>query len=555
MSAAALALAADLLATGQFAQAEAAARRLLRRLAADPAVCSLLGRACYGQGKLDQAEHFLRRAAGTRPEAGTALSALLRQRFLPVAAEQAALGALALAPDDPQALLQLAAARAELGDPDAAIAAAGRTLDLCGPSPALAQTYLSLLQYSPTLDPRRQADLHRQLGSTLGGPRINPPPPAAPRPDGRRRIGYLSPDLRRHVLMFFIEPLLRGHDRSRWAVFAYHTGADDAVSRHLATHCDGWRNAAALSDDALARHIRTDGIDVLVDLCGHLPGNRLGVLAARAAPVQLTYAGYPQGTGLASVDGRIVDAITDPPSADALCADTPARLDRCFLAYDPGAGGGELGAAIASAPTPPPRATGPVVFASFNAMTKLNAPLLRLWGRLVSTAPAIDGPARLLIKNRWLGDPALRSRVLAELAASGLPSHRVELVGFEPDGPAHLNRYAQADIALDSFPYHGTTTTCETLWMGVPVVSLAGASHVSRVGASLLAAVGLPELAAADEASYIAAAHALAADTDRRAALRATLRQRLKASPLCDGQGLARAVESLYERLLAPLTA
>lgn len=363
--------------------------------------------------------------------------------------------------------------------------------------------------------------------------------PAMSRP---LRIGYVSPDLRAHSVAFFIAPLLAAHDRDRVHVTCYASVArPDAVTGRLRARGDAWRDVHGLSDEALAAAIRADRIDVLVDLAGHTTGNRLRAFLHRPAPLQVTYLGYPDRTGLPTMDLRLTDALADPPEpADedpgaGPDAEQLVRLPRCFLCYEPPEG--------APPPSPlPAEQTGAVTFASFNNLPKLSPATLAAWAEILTALPS----ARLLLKSAAFSDPEAVAFTQERLRRHGIDPARLGLRPLLPSIAAHLACYHEADIALDTFPYHGTTTTCEALFMGLPVVTLAGPSHKSRVGVSLLRQVGLDSLIAADWAGYVRLALSLAADLPRLRALRATLRGRLLGSPLCDARSLARCIEDAF---------
>lgn len=358
-----------------------------------------------------------------------------------------------------------------------------------------------------------------------------------PDPERPLRVAYLSADLRHHPVASVLEPLLAGHDPAAVEVHAYSLSplADDDVTRRLRTHAAAWHDVAALDDDALARRLRADRVDVLVDLAGHTGGNRLPVFAHRAAPVQVTYAGYPNTTGLPTIDLRLTDATADPPPfADVLHAERLVRLPRCFLAWAP------------PDPSPPvtPRAPDDparCAFGCFNNLSKISVETVAVWARLLREAPG----ARLLLKNHSLAAPTARARVEGLFAAHGVTADRLVLMGRL--GPhEHLALHDRVAVALDPFPYNGATTTLEALWMGVPVVTLAGDRHASRVGATLLEAAGLRALVATTPDEYVALARALLRDEGALLELKRGLRDRVLASSLCDGDSLARAVEDAY---------
>ncbi len=353
-------------------------------------------------------------------------------------------------------------------------------------------------------------------------------------PDRRVRIGYVSPDFRMHSVTYFLEPLLANHDHGLFEVYCYSDVPHaDATTVRLRSYADVWREIAGRSDADVATQVTADGIDILVDLAGHTAANRLPVFAQRPAPVQVSWLGYPNTTGLSAMGYRITDAFADPPGRDAFYSEKLVRLDGCFLCYQP----------PGEAPTvaPLPAATkGFITFGSFNNLSKMQPGVIALWSQVLHAVPG----ARLLVKNPSLTDPPTRQRIAAMFERHGIGPDRLELLGHTPTPQEHLALYGRVDIALDTFPYNGTTTTCEALWMGVPVVTLAGAVHAGRVGLSLLTAAGLPDLIAATPAEYVARAVARAGDRAALSRLRAGLRAHVQQSKLCDAAGFAHAMET-----------
>jgi predicted O-linked N-acetylglucosamine transferase (SPINDLY family) len=341
------------------------------------------------------------------------------------------------------------------------------------------------------------------------------------------RVAFLSPDLRNHSVAYFLEPLLRHLDRSKFEIVLYHDHFQvDAMSERLRGYAALWRNFVGQSNLAVEKTIRADTPDILIDLAGHTGFNRLPVLARRVAPVQMSYLGYPNTTGLRTMDYRLVDAITDPSDHDqSFHTEKLIRFAPCAWTYQP----------PETAPEPAPPSAGPLTFGSFNNFAKVSDPTLRLWGQVLAATPG----SRLLLKAHSLDDPELGAIVEAKLAQLGIDRSRIELLGRTPNLQAHLALYQRVDVALDTFPYHGTTTTCEALWMGVPVVTLLGDRHAARVSASLLTAAGHPEWIAHSENEYMSIATALAADTAQRAALRHILREDMRRGPLLDHTGQA----------------
>jgi predicted O-linked N-acetylglucosamine transferase (SPINDLY family) len=358
--------------------------------------------------------------------------------------------------------------------------------------------------------------------------------------DKRLRVGYVSPDFREHSVAMFLEPLLVAHDRSKIEVYGYsNSGQSDATTDRLRELIDHWRPIADYGDPQVADLIRLDEIDILVDLAGHTAGHRMLVFARKPAPVQVTWLGYPNTTGIVAMDYRITDSWADPPGdSDRWHSETLLRLPEGFLCYLPPSDS-------PSVSDLPSRATGQVTFGCFNNSAKIGAGVLGVWSRILNAVPE----SRLLLKSRQLGDPPLQQRFKREFKVRGVDPDRIEMVGRIESRHGHLELYGRVDIGLDPFPYNGTTTTCEALWMGVPVVVLAGDRHAGRVGTSLLSQIELRELIAKDPEEYISIAIALGQDPARCSSLRASLRDRLNRSKLCDATGFARRMETAYRHM------
>lgn len=368
-----------------------------------------------------------------------------------------------------------------------------------------------------------------------------PPEPRKPAP-ARIRLGYVSADFCLHPVAAFLEPLLARHQREQFDVILYSdVRSPDRMTERIRSLAEHWRDTAGLDAAALADLIRADRVDILVDLAGHTAGNRLEVFARKPAPVQVTYLGYPGTTGLPTMDYRITDAVADPLGlTDAWYSEKLLRLDRCAWCFPAPSPSPEVG-------EPPFLRNGFVTFGCFNQMAKWNPELLDDWAAILQRVPG----SHLKLKARSLLDPAVCQELTEFFAQRGVASERLELSGFAPTAEAHLAEYQRVDIGLDSFPYHGTTTTCEALWMGVPVVTRMGAAHVSRVSGSLLDAVGLSELAGQSDIECRDIAVQLAGQPERLAGLRAGLRERMKRSPLMDAVGFAAAMEACFRRALA----
>lgn len=343
-------------------------------------------------------------------------------------------------------------------------------------------------------------------------------------PDRDLRIGYLSQDFRTHSVAYFAQNLLGRENRRGMEIYCYSDGPSDDMTGKLIPLADQWRSVLAMKEEAVAELIEEDRIDILVELNGHTSARILSIVALQPAPVQVTYLGYPDTTGLTAIDYRITDSIADPPGRESASTEKLVRIPGCFLCYtapDESPGVEPL----------PCESRDFITFGSFNNQSKINASVMELWSQILLRIPG----SRLYLKNKALADGDVRARMTWEFADLGIDSERLILGACEPGTREHLARYADIDIGLDTFPYCGTTTTCEALWMGVPVISLTGECHSARVGESLLQAVGHPEWIAGSPEEYIELAAGLAGDLKMLAELRSGLRELMSQSTLCDG--------------------
>jgi predicted O-linked N-acetylglucosamine transferase (SPINDLY family) len=510
-------------------------------LALDPGDARLhaeLGGLWQQLGDLPRAIARYREALARDPQVAAThnnLASALQETGALSPAVDAYLDALRLQPDFPEAYNNLGNCLVLLGRPQEAEECYRQALTLRPDYHAAHSNYLLALNYLD-LDPMAITQAHRAWGAQLA----QPAPVASAQirqTTARLRIGYVSPDFRTHSVAYFFLPLLRAHDHTRYEIYCYSdVKRPDVVTTECARLADHWRDMRGTSDDAMEAAVRADHIDILVDLAGHTEGNRLPLFARRVAPRQVSYLGYPNTTGLATMDYRITDARTDPAGCEPQYSERLLRLPHSFLCYAPPA----HAPAVA---VPPALSAGHITFGSFNNLAKISPGMVTLWSELLRGLPG----TRLLLKNKSLRDPGVRARYTALFAAHGIAASRLQLVGWLPAGADHLALYHHVDVALDTHPYNGTTTTCEALWMGVPVVTLAGARHASRVGASLLQQVGLGELIAADAAGYVAVARRLAAAPQALAELRRTLRDRMQNSPLCRPDAFARDMENAYD--------
>ena len=378
----------------------------------------------------------------------------------------------------------------------------------------------------------RWGELHGRVHSETAA-HNNPPDP-----NKRLRIGYVSGDFRKHPIAIFIEQILAHHDKNRCEIFCYsNCPINDDVTKRLHSHADYWRNAFGQSDEHLACQIRQDGIDILVDLSGHTAANRLPAFALKPAPVQATWVGYVATTGLPAMDYIISDRFLIPPEEEGYYVEQAARLPHAYLCFSP--------PEDPITPSPlPALSTGKITFGCFNNSTKVTEAVIACWSRLLHALPE----AQLYLKFKPYGDAEVQHRYQALFARHGIGPGRIKFSGHSSRDKL-LAAYHEVDIALDPYPYNGGTTTVEALWMGVPVVTRRGSRFSSHVGETILNNIGLQECVADNEEAYITKAIKMASNLPRLAAMRASLRQQLLNSPLCDGPGFTRDLETTYRAM------
>lgn len=496
-----------------------------------------LGSALADLGELAAAHSRLREALANAPQSAEARCALARVMLAqrnPAAAEGLLREVLLANPAHAVALNLLGNALRERGLLAQALESYRRSQAARPDHPEAWSNFLVAQNADPAAGALEAFGAHREFGRRFEPQRPAPVPSLAARRGGRLRVGYVSADFRAHALAAFVEPVFTHHDRSRFEITAYSNApAEDATTARLRDLVEHFVPVAGLSDAQLVERVRADGIDVLVDLSGHTAGNRLLAFVRRAAPVQVTWLGYPNTTGLSAMDFRLTDARADPPGAEALHTEHLVRLPTAWC-YRPW---GDAPAVAARRADP-----AAIVFGAMNNPAKSNGLLVDAWARIVAGIPG----SRILMHAP--DDEAYRARIVATFGAAGADASRIE---FFPRlaTAAYLSRYAEVDIALDAFPCAGATTTLDALWMGVPVVTLAGERPYGRSGASILGALGLDDWVATNAADYIASASAHARDAPALAALRRDLRERLRASVLLDGVAAARAIESAFESI------
>ena len=426
-----------------------------------------------------------------------------------------------------------------MGDKQAGMAYLGQAVTQAPQDRDIHSSYLFRLHYMPDLCPEQSFAEHRRWAQQHAPPGLaRGSHTNLPDPGRQLRLAYISPDFRSHPVATFFEPLLEAHDRQGFQVFGYgNVACPDDVTLRLQEMFDLYRPVFGWSDQAIEQQIRADGIDILVDLAGHTPGNCLGVLALKPAPIQGSYLGYPDTTGMEQVDFRLVDGLSTPEDLQVFHTERLISLPHGFLCYRPPDQTPDVGPL-------PALQNGHVTFGAFNDSNKLNEPMLACWARTVSAVPG----AQLLIKSRAAGDALWCQALKQKLEHLGLNPARVRIEG-QKTVRAYFQLYHQVDIALDSFPYNGTTTLCDALWMGVPVMSLVGRHHAARMGLSILSRVGLEFFAPDTAGLFCARARVLASKLDALGQIRSSLRRRVRHSPLADPRALAGHTEAAYRRL------
>ena len=492
------------------------------------------------RGRVDEALAAARRAIAIDPkhaEAHNNLGIILTEKGQTDEAAAEFRTCIALRPDFGGAYNNLGNALKDMGEMEEAVNYYRQAAALDAQS-AVAENYLYSIHFHPDYDARRiareHADWNARFARPLAGQIRRHTNDRSP--ERRLRVGYVSLDLREHPVGRFLLPLLTHHDRQRFEVFCYTDLArPDAVTQRLQQNADVWRPTAGLTDEGLAELVRDDRIDILVDLAMHMDGTRMLAFARKPAPVQVTYLAYASTTGLETIDYRLTDPYLDPPSPpgidESIYSEKSVRLPHTYWCYEPPA------SAPAVAPLPP-AAAGYITFGSLNNFSKVSHLAMRTWIQIMQQVPR----SRLIL-HTGLGPH--RQRVVKEFSDAGIAPERIEFFNRLPIDQ-YLHQYDRIDIALDPFPYTGGTTTCDALYMGAPVVTLAGATAFARGGVSILSNVGITELIAHSVDDYIGIASELASNPSRLAELRATLRERMTRSPLMDGPAFARDVEQAY---------
>jgi protein O-GlcNAc transferase len=410
--------------------------------------------------------------------------------------------------------------------------------------PAYTDAYDNLLfvsNYHDEIDGAELARLHRSWGETVIAFPAAAPNRSPALGGAKIRVGFVSPDFRDHSVAYFVEPIFANLDRACFELHLYSSDRRmDTVTKRFSDYATQWTNITVLGDEPVAELIAKDKIDILVDLAGHTSGNRLGVFARKPAPVQMTYLGYPTGTGLPTMTHRLADWTTDPEGDEALNCEPPVRLARSYFCYLPSVDAPEVGSL-------PAAKEGDISFGSFNNLAKISPTTVKIWAQVLKAVPR----STLLLKNRGLTDKGVRRAMSERFAAAGVDLERIRYSAWEGSTQSHLALYGSVDIALDTYPYNGATTTCEALWMGVPVITLRGTTHASRMGASILSAAGCPQFISGCEDEFVAHCAALAGDLWTLAKLRQGLREQVRSSALMAHVSFTRNFEDVLRGLLS----
>ena len=500
-----------------------------------------LGNALKDQRKLEEAVACYRQAIALKPGYAAAYNNLGITLHVQGKLEEAVAcyrQALALKPEYTAAYSNLGNVFKDQGALSEALSCYHRALEI---EPKFVQAHSALvylLYFCPEYDASKIYETHRLWNQQHALPLATHIRPHSNdrAPDRRLRVGYVSPDFRGHVVGYNLLPLFREHDHLQFEIYGYaNVPCEDAITKRFQGYADAWRNVAGLNDEQLAQLIVQDRIDILVDLTLHMANNRLLVFARKPAPVQVTFAGYPGTTGLTTMDYRLTDRYLDPPGCPDLdYSEESIRLPNSFWCYDPLTNEPAVNAL-------PALEQGYVTFGCLNNFCKVNTPVLKLWAQILQ---ALEHSRLILLAK----EGSHRQEMLRQLEQEGITSDRITFVAQQPRHQ-YLELYHQIDMGLDTFPYNGHTTSLDSFWMGVPVVTLVGQTVVGRAGLSQLTNLGLPELIAETPEDFVRIAIELSRDLSRLNKLRATLRERMQNSPLMDALRFARNIEAAYRSM------
>jgi predicted O-linked N-acetylglucosamine transferase (SPINDLY family) len=526
---------------GKLDEAVACYRRALELKPEFPVAHNNLGNALRDQGKLDEAVACYLRALALKPDYAMAhnnLGGALKDQGKLDGAVACYHRALELQPDCAEVHYNLANALKDQGKLDEALARYRRALQLKPDYVEAHDNLLSTLQYCAGVTPRALAEAHAEFDHQHTAPLRSAvvPHENAGGHHGRPRLGFVSPDLGQHPVGYFLVRVLESLSREQQQTICYSDRiVKDDLTLRLQAAATQWRDVIGMSDQRLAEQIRSDSVDILFDLAGHTAHNRLLTFARKPAPIQVTWLGYAGTTGLKTMDYILADHYEIPPESALYYCEKVLRMPDGYVCFDPPQDASPVG------PLPSPT-KGYATLGCFNNLTKITPHVIEVWAKILRRLPG----ARLVLKYKGWDDRSVAGRFAEMFALHAIDPGRLELVGHSPHAEL-LAAYHRIDLALDPFPYSGGLTTCEALWMGVPVVTCPGETFASRHSLSHLSNVGLTETIAHDLDEYVELAVSLAGDLPRLATLRGGLRQRMAASPLCDGKRFATNLMSLLQ--------
>jgi protein O-GlcNAc transferase len=509
-----------------------------------------LGYGLFQLGRTEEAIETYRKTIALKPtwaEAHSALAAVLIHQGFALKnsemlreADACRRQVLALRPDWPNAYVNLAGSPLRTGlDQEETFALLERALALCPDDICAQQSLLFGLQYSAALTPIKWRTALRAFADTYFAPLNIFKLLNCKDPHKRLRIGYVSPDFRNHSCAWFIEPVLASHNQSNIEIYCYASLAHaDEVTARLKSLSENWHEVQEMSSEVVANLIRSHCIDILVDLAGHTFGNILPVFCHKPAPIQLTWLGSPTSTGLETVDYRLSDPWLTPENTEEYFTERLWNLECPAHCYRPPAQTPDVGSL-------PAEKNGYLTFGSFNNLLKLSPETVALWAKTLHAV----AQSQLVLKSWQLGDAEVCRQIRKSFIQQGIDEARLHFLDAIPDLSAHLNLYNQIDVALDTFPYNGATTTLEALWMGVPVLTLVGWRTASRYSFSFLSALDLREFAAENQEQFVEIAQNLSGKLPYLSELRRSLRSRMRNSPLCDEVGFTGHLEAAYRQM------
>jgi len=530
---------------GRFDEAEAVCRQALAIQPDTAEAHHNLAFALSERNALDEAEAHYRRAIELKPELVDPyvnLTSVLGKLGRLDEAEACSRNAVRLDPTRADAHVNLGFVLVETGQIAEALAAYREAERLHPDSRPLQSSYLYGMNYDPETDASSLLAEHRRWGLRMQEEieAIGPRPSHDRDVDRPLRIGYVSADLRVHPVAYFLRHILTHHDRRQVVPICYsEVTAPDAMTRELAALAHAFRPIFGMKDEQVVELVQQDEIDILVDLSGHTARHRLDLFAHKPAPVQATYLGYPNTTGLTSIDYVLTDAIVDPPDDPTWSTEVPYHLPDVFCCYSPAEEAPEVSPLPASS-----RPDGAITFGSLHKLPKLNLQVLTLWAELLRRVPS----SRLLLyRNNLRGKR--RESILTHFETHGIAADRLDLRDVLEAGSNHYSVYQEVDISLDVFPWSGHTTACESLWMGVPILTIRGDRHAGRMTASVLSALGLTDWIAETPEEYLDKGVEFARNLDHLADLRRSMRDRMNRSPMGNGRTWTKNLEAAYRKM------